>query len=168
VNVYPFIEAEKAQQRNVKRACELLEVSRAAYSAHRANIPSARQLADTQLTEHIRQAHQASKGRYGAPRIHAELRRLGHRHGRKRVARLMRARGPVRSPTAPVEADHDPRSVGRRPGGPDAPRLHRQRRGGQHSLVWRHRAPRGAVGSCGGERTPPPARRSGLVKLGAA
>jgi hypothetical protein len=29
VNVYPFIEAEKAQQRNVKRACELLKVSRA-------------------------------------------------------------------------------------------------------------------------------------------
>jgi hypothetical protein len=39
VNVYPFIEAEKAQQRNVKRACELLEVSRAAYYAHRANTP---------------------------------------------------------------------------------------------------------------------------------
>jgi transposase InsO family protein len=93
VNVYPFIEAEKAQQRNVKRACELLEVSRAAYSAHRAGIPSARQLADEQLTEHIRQAHQASKGRYGAPRIHAQLRRDGHRHGRKRIARLMRAAG---------------------------------------------------------------------------
>jgi transposase-like protein len=30
VNCYPFIEAEKAQQRNVKRACELLKVSRAA------------------------------------------------------------------------------------------------------------------------------------------
>jgi hypothetical protein len=27
VNVDPFIEAEKVQQRNVKRACELLEVS---------------------------------------------------------------------------------------------------------------------------------------------
>jgi transposase InsO family protein len=93
VNLYPFIEAEKAQQRNVKRACELLEVSRAAYDAHRAAVPSARQLADDELTEHIRQAHQASKGRYGAPRIHAELRRRGHRHGRKRVARLMRVAG---------------------------------------------------------------------------
>ncbi len=29
-------------------------------------------------------------------------------------------------------------------------------------------APRGAIGPCGGERTPPPVRRSGLVKLGAA
>jgi transposase InsO family protein len=71
----------------------LLEVSRAAYYAHRADVPSARQLADDELTEHIRQAHQASKGRYGAPRIHAALRRQGHRHARKRVARLMRAAG---------------------------------------------------------------------------
>jgi putative transposase len=93
VNLYPFIEAEKAQQGNVKRAWVLLEVSRAASYAHRANIPSARQLADEQLTERIRQAHQASKGRYGAPRIHAELRRRGHRHARKRVARLMGAAG---------------------------------------------------------------------------
>jgi hypothetical protein len=68
VNVYPFIEAEKAQQRNVKRACELLEVSRAAYYAHRDDVPSARQRADEELTEHIREAHQASRGRYGAPR----------------------------------------------------------------------------------------------------
>ena len=93
MNVYPFIEAEKAQQRNVKRACQLLEVSRVADYAHRANTPSARQRADEQLTEHIRQTHQASKGRYGAPRIHAELRRRGHRHARKRVARLLRAAG---------------------------------------------------------------------------
>jgi transposase InsO family protein len=93
VNLYLFIEAEKTQRHNVKRACELLEVSRAAYYAHRTAIPSARQRADEELTDRIRQAHQASKGRYGAPRIHAELRRRGHRHGRKRVARLMRAVG---------------------------------------------------------------------------
>jgi transposase InsO family protein len=93
VNLYPFIEAEKTQQRNVKRACELLEVSRAAYYANRADSPSTRQLVDQELSEHIRQAHQRSKGRYGAPRIHAQLRRDGHRHGRKRIARLMRAAG---------------------------------------------------------------------------
>src|SRR4029453_4241076 len=66
---------------------------RAAYYAHRADRPSIRQQLDEELTEHIRQAHQASKGRYGAPRIHAQLRRRGHRQGRKRVARLMRAAG---------------------------------------------------------------------------
>jgi transposase InsO family protein len=93
VNVYPFIEAEKAQQRNVKRTCELLEVSRAAYYAQRLGTPSAQQVADAALTEQIRQAHQVSKGRYGAPRIHAALRRAGHHHGRKRVARLMRCAG---------------------------------------------------------------------------
>jgi len=93
VNLYPFIEAEKTQQRTLKRACELLEVSRAAYYANRVDVPSARRRADDELSEYIRQAHQASKGRYGAPRIHAELRRRGHRHGRKRVARLMRAAG---------------------------------------------------------------------------
>jgi putative transposase len=93
VNVYPFIEAEGAQRRNVKRACALLEVSRAAYYAHRAGVVSSRHRTDQELTERIRQAHQASKGRYGAPRGHAQLRRQGHRHGRKRVARLMRATG---------------------------------------------------------------------------
>jgi putative transposase len=66
VNVHPFIEAEKAQQRSVKRACELLEVSRAAYYAHRAGTVSSRQRTDQELTERIRQAHETSKGRYGA------------------------------------------------------------------------------------------------------
>ena len=93
MNLYPFIEAEKAQQRNVKQACELLEVSRAAYYAQRPGTPSARQVADAALTEQIRRAHQASKGRYGAPRVHAELRRRGHWHGKKRVARLMHCAG---------------------------------------------------------------------------
>ena len=42
MNLYRFIEAEKTQQRNVKRVCELLEVSRAAYYANRADSPSTR------------------------------------------------------------------------------------------------------------------------------
>jgi hypothetical protein len=135
VNVHPFIEAEKAQQRSVKRACELLEVSRAAYYAHRAGTVSSRQRTDQELTERIRQAHERSKGRYGAPRIHAQLRRQGHRHGRKRVARLMRAAGlHGRTPT-PLHAHHDRGSGGRGKGGPDPPRLQRGHRGGQPALV---------------------------------
>lgn len=93
MNLYPFIEAEKRQRRNVSRACALLKVSRAAYYAARGGKPSPRQQQDTELTEAIRSAHEDSKGRYGAPRIHAELRRSGRRHGRKRVARLMRVAG---------------------------------------------------------------------------
>ncbi len=69
MNVYPFIEAEKAQQRNVKRACELLEVSRAAYYAHRAGVPSARQLADDR-------AHRAHPP--GPPGVQGPLRRPTH------------------------------------------------------------------------------------------
>ena len=93
MNVDLVIEAEKAQQRTLKRVCALLEVSRAASYAQRPGTPSARQVADAALTEQLRQAHQVSKGGYGAPRIHAQLRRQGHRHGRKRVARLLRAAG---------------------------------------------------------------------------
>ena len=92
MNCYPFIEAEKAQQRNVKRACELLEVSRAAFYQQLAG-PSRRDRADAVLAAEIRAVHKESKGRYGAPRVHAELRRKGHRHGRKRIARLMRPPG---------------------------------------------------------------------------
>jgi hypothetical protein len=75
VKLYPFIEAEKAQQRNVKRAWVLLEVSGAADDAQRPGTPSARQVADAALTEQIRAAHQGSKGRYGPPPSHNAPRR---------------------------------------------------------------------------------------------
>ena len=92
MTVYPFIEAEKAGRRNAARACALLKVSRAAFYQHLAG-PSRRERADAELTEQIRAVHKESKGRYGSPRVHAELRRRGHRHSRKRVARLMRHAG---------------------------------------------------------------------------
>ena len=89
MNLYPFIEAEKVGDHNVKRACELLEVSRAAYYAQRSDQPSPRSREDAELSDQIKDLHTQSKGRYGSPRIHAELRRNGKRHGKKRVARLM-------------------------------------------------------------------------------
>jgi transposase InsO family protein len=92
VNVYPFIEAETAGSRNVKRACALLKVSRAAFYQHLSG-PSRRDQEDAAITEEIKAVYEESKGRYGAPRVQAELRRRGRRHGRKRVARLMRRAG---------------------------------------------------------------------------
>jgi len=92
VNVYPFIEAEKRGRRNVTRACELLKVSRAAFYEHLKG-PSRRGRQDADLAAKIQAVHEESRGRYGAPRVHAELRRRGQRHGRKRVARLMREAG---------------------------------------------------------------------------
>jgi transposase InsO family protein len=95
--MYPFIEAENAGSTgNVKRSCELLEVSRAAYYTHRAVRaagPSRRAREDAALTEQIIAVHEESKGTYGAPRVHAELRARGARHSRKRIARLLRADG---------------------------------------------------------------------------
>ena len=93
MNCYPFIEAEKSRQRNVKRACELLKVSRSAYYAARRDEPSDRARQDAELAARVRAAHRESKGRYGSPRVHAQLRAQGLRHSRKRVARLMRAQG---------------------------------------------------------------------------
>jgi transposase InsO family protein len=92
VNCYPFIEAERAGRRNASRACALLEVSRAAFYSHLSG-PSQREREEGELTGRIQAVHDESRGRYGAPRVHAELRRRGRRRGRKRVARLMRAAG---------------------------------------------------------------------------
>jgi putative transposase len=92
VNCYPFIEAERAGRRNVSRACALLKVSRAAFYAHLSG-PSQRDREDAELTGQIWDVHDDSRGRYGAPRVHAELRRRGRRHSRKRIARLMRRAG---------------------------------------------------------------------------
>ncbi|MCA2216322.1 IS3 family transposase [Jidongwangia harbinensis] len=90
MNVYPFIEAEQAGKHNVKRACELLKVSRSAYYQHARGEQSTRDRIDAQLPEQIIAVHAASNGTYGAPRIHAELADAGLRHGRKRIARRMR------------------------------------------------------------------------------
>ncbi|MFF2813608.1 IS3 family transposase [Streptomyces sp. NPDC058000] len=54
---------------------------------------AARRASDDALAHEINVLHIASKSTYGAPRIHAEPRRLGRRINRKRVERIMRERG---------------------------------------------------------------------------
>jgi putative transposase len=73
--------------------CRLLGVSSSGYYAWAKRTPSRRAQADVIVLSHIRVAHAASHGTYGAPRIHAELRENGIRVGRKRVARLMATAG---------------------------------------------------------------------------
>ncbi|MBX9399642.1 IS3 family transposase [Streptomyces sp. TRM72054] len=87
------MEAEKVAGHSVKRACVLLEVSRTAYYARRNGIPGPRAVRDAELTKQITAVHQQSRGTYGAPRVHAALKREGTRCGRRRVARLMRQAG---------------------------------------------------------------------------
>jgi len=55
--------------------------------------PCQRRRDDQALTERIRAVHRRSGGTYGAPRVHAQLRRDGVRTARKRVARLMGQHG---------------------------------------------------------------------------
>jgi hypothetical protein len=100
VSAYPFIEAEKAGRRNVAKACELMEVSRSAYYQWQRHQPSRREVDDQTLGERIAEIHQASRGIYGCPRVHAQLRRDGFHVSRKRVARALQAS---------MEADHDRR-----------------------------------------------------------
>jgi putative transposase len=77
----------------VSAMCEVLGVSRGGYYAWVARPESARAAEDRALAAEIRASHEASRGRYGSPRVHAELRAHGRRVGRKRVARLMRGMG---------------------------------------------------------------------------
>jgi transposase InsO family protein len=94
---------------------------------HTGPAPSRRDQEDAELASQIQAVQKDSKGRHGAPRIHAELHHQGHRHGRKRVARLMRqaqivGRAPKRWKRTTI-----PDPCRRRPGGPDPPGLHRRR-----------------------------------------
>jgi transposase InsO family protein len=93
--VYPLIEAEKVEQRNVAKACALLEVSRSAFYQWHKHIPSARAVADDELGARIEAIYDRSRGTYGWPRVHRTLRREGVCVRRERVARLMRRRGLV-------------------------------------------------------------------------
>ena len=73
--------------------CRVLGVSHSGYYAWRKRPASARVQEDQRLLRQIRTAHEASRGTYGVPRIHAELCEQGIRVSRKRVARLMREAG---------------------------------------------------------------------------
>ena len=75
----------------VATMARVLGVSTAGYDAWRSRRPSARAIADDALLRRVRTIHAVSRGTYGAPRVHAELRAEGRAVGKKRIARLMRA-----------------------------------------------------------------------------
>src|SRR6201987_3524192 len=72
-DVYAFIAAEKTSF-PVAVMCRVLGVNRTGFHNCQRRAPCDRALTDAWLTERIRAIHQASRGTYGAPRIHAEPR----------------------------------------------------------------------------------------------
>jgi putative transposase len=85
---FEFIDAEKAHF-PVDFMCEQPGVSRSGYYAWKERPESERDKADRALAEVVTRIHRNSRGTYGSPRVHAELRARGQRVSRKRVARLM-------------------------------------------------------------------------------
>jgi len=81
--------------------CTQLGVSRSGYSAWKERPESKREQADRELAEQGGAVHPHSRGTYGSPRVHAELRARGRKVSRKRVARLMSQQGLASSPMAP-------------------------------------------------------------------
>ena len=89
---FAFIATEKACY-PVALMCRVLQVSRSGYYAWCRRPTAPRTLKDQIMALEVATIHRESRGRYGSPRVHAELRERGQRTGRKRIARLMRAAG---------------------------------------------------------------------------
>jgi transposase-like protein len=97
---YRLVAELHAEGVRVRRACHALGVSRSGFYAWAARAPSPRAIRQAWLTDLIGTIHQASRGTYGAPRVHAEL-VYGHgiTVGHNTVSLLMRRAGLAGLPT---------------------------------------------------------------------
>lgn len=77
----------------IQTMCQLLGVSRSGYYAWKARPLSGAEARAATLAAEIASVHRRSRGTYGSPRVHRELRAQGIRVGKKRVERLMRENG---------------------------------------------------------------------------
>jgi transposase InsO family protein len=75
---------------NLTDACQALGVSRSGYHDHRLKSQRPRRTEDAQLARELRTAFDSSRQTYGSPRLMHTLRAKGLRHGKNRIARLMR------------------------------------------------------------------------------
>jgi transposase InsO family protein len=90
--IFAWIE-ERRNQWPIAPMCRALGVSRAGYYAWRSRKPSAAEVRREELTAQVEEIHAQVKGRYGSPRIHAELVARGHGCCVNFVAKLMREAG---------------------------------------------------------------------------
>lgn len=79
----------------VRTLCQTLAVSTSGYYGWQARqrMPGVRALADQALLQQLQVWHERSRHTYGSPRLQVLLRQAGQRHGRNRIARLMRLGG---------------------------------------------------------------------------
>ena len=110
---FAFVAAERANHA-VTRLCRIVGASVSGFYAWRRAIPTVQDRAEAEagLRGHIGRIFAARRRVYGSPRVHAELRREGRRHARRRVARLMRemglqARRGRRRPPRTTDSRHD-------------------------------------------------------------
>lgn len=91
---YEFIHREQLPY-PIRIQCRVLEVHPSGYyawcRAHRTGERGKRAAENEALLQEIEQIQTETKGRYGAPRVTAALRKRGHGVSRGRVARLMKA-----------------------------------------------------------------------------
>jgi putative transposase len=94
VSRFAFVAAERANHA-VVTLCRVVGASVSGFYAWLRAIPAVRDraAAEVELRSHIGRIFSARRHVYGSPRVHAELRREGRRHSRRRVARLMREMG---------------------------------------------------------------------------
>jgi hypothetical protein len=83
---FRFIEDHRADY-PVRIMCGAFEVSPAGYYAWRSRPESRRSAANPDLLDHITRVHRDTRGRYGSPRIHVELRVQGRGVSRGRIER---------------------------------------------------------------------------------
>ena len=93
MTAYRFIRSEEANH-SVRLMCRVLKVVRSCYYAWRRGETHVRQ-DEGRLVVHIKAIYRQHHGRYGSPRITAELQAQGFVVNRKRVARIMREHGLV-------------------------------------------------------------------------
>lgn len=90
---FAFIAQQDKSEIPVRLMCEWMDVSPAGFYASLKRDPSRRARSNSRLKLEIRAVHTANRRRYGAIKIHRELRDQGISCGHNRVARLMREEG---------------------------------------------------------------------------
>ena len=89
---FAFVQTERADV-PVATLCRMLEISRSGYYAWRERPDSAHDQQDRQLRVLVRASFEASRQRYGSPRVLEDLREQQIHVSRKRVVRLMQEEG---------------------------------------------------------------------------